>query len=217
MHHFRIPAYAVSQTLQRLESKEKRVNAMIIDASLQPGNRVSCCGGYPFPPQPSPPVPPQPVRTEPDTLQLSPTTAQTGIANGAAIPLTGVVRQTGNGLRYDPATRAVMVEEAGVYTFVWQVLVQNTGAEAPVIQLQSLSGQRVLGTSGAPAEVAAAGVLLTGSAVAALPEGSAWVLVNASGAPLNIPAVGTAPAVFAASMTVSENGSSQNRINGFLM
>ena len=177
---------------------------MMIDASYQPGGRQGCCGGAsgirPFPP-PMPPVFP----TEPDVLQLNLAAAQTGIANGAAIPLTGTVRQTGNGLRYDAATHAVTVSEAGVYTFIWNVLVQTETGDAPVLRLQSLDGQVVLGISGLPAETAAQGAMLSGSAVAYLPAGTAWVLVNATGAPLNIPAAGTAPAVFAASVTVAEN------------
>ena len=175
---------------------------MMIDASYQPGvNRPGCCG---FPPGVQP-FPPQP---EPDSLQIVLAAAQTGIANGAAIPLTGTVRQTGSGLSYDAATHAVSVSEAGVYTFIWQVLVRTAAADAPVIRLQSLDGATVLGTSAIPAAAAGEGALVTGSAVAALPAGSAWVLVNASGTALDIPAAGTAPAVFAASMTVAEVGSS---------
>jgi hypothetical protein len=75
-----------------------------------------------------------------------------------------------------------------------------------VIVLQSLDGQTVLGLSGVPAEAAGNGALLSGTAVAALPAGSAWVLVNASGAAIDIPVAGTAPAAFAASLTVTEVG-----------
>ena len=154
----------------------------------------------------TPPVRPA-VSAEPDTLQLNLAAAQTGIANGAAIPLTGTVRQTGNGLRYDAATHAIAVNEAGVYTFIWNVLVRTENGEAPVIQLQSLDGRTVLGVSGLPAETAENGAQLSGSAAAYLPAGTAWVLVNASGAALDIPSAGTAPAVFAASVTVTESGS----------
>ncbi len=190
----------------------------MIDASL---GRASCCGfpggmppcppfppqpfpPQPFPPQPAPPIPlPQP---EPDAIQLRLAAAQTALANGAVIPFSSVVRQLGNGLRFDPGTGAVSVLEPGVYAFNWQMLVQMPDGDtaAPVIALQSLDGQTVLGYSGVPAAAAVNGVLLSGSAVAALPAGTAWVLVNASGVPIDIPAAGTAPAVFAGSMSVAE-------------
>ena len=177
---------------------------MLIDASL---GRASCCGfppamGQPFPPRPNPPVP----SAEPDAIQIRLATAQTGIANGAAIPLSGIVRQFGNGLTYDTANRAVTVNEAGVYRFDWHVLVQTPNGTAAVIVLQSIDGQTVLGVSGVPAEQADDGALLSGTAVAALPAGSAWVLVNASGEAIDIPVAGTAPAAFATSLTVTEAG-----------
>lgn len=176
----------------------------MIDASL---GRASCCGfppgiTQPFPPRPNPSLP----RTEPDAIQIQLSTAQTALANGASIPLSGVARQIGNGLSYDPANRAVAVSEAGVYRFDWHVLAAAEDDTAPVIVLQSLDGQTVLGTSGVPAESAENGALLSGTAVAALPAGSAWVLVNASGAAIDIPVAGTAPAAFAASLTVTEVG-----------
>ena len=176
----------------------------MIDASL---GRASCCGfppgiTQPFPPRPNPSLP----RTEPDAIQIRLSTAQTALANGAAIPLSGVVRQIGNGLSYDPANRAVSVSEAGVYRFDWHVLAETADDTAPVIVLQSLDGQTVLGLSGIPADAAGNGALLSGTAVAALPAGSAWVLVNASGAAIDIPVAGTAPAAFAASLTVTEVG-----------
>ena len=176
----------------------------MIDASL---GRASCCGfppgsTQPFPPRPNLPLP----QTEPDAIQIRLSTAQDALANGAAIPLSGVVRQIGGGLSYDPANRAVSVSEAGVYRFDWHVLAEPENGAAPVIVLQSLDGQTVLGSSGVPAEAAENGALLSGTAVAALPAGSAWVLVNASGAPIGIPVAGTAPAAFAASLTVTEVG-----------
>ena len=178
----------------------------MIDASL---GRASCCGfppamGQPFPPRPNPPVPVP--SAEPDAIQIRLATAQTGIANGAAIPLNGIVRQYGNGLTYDTANHAVTVNEAGVYRFDWHVLVQTPNGTAAVIVLQSIDGQTVLGISGVPAEQSDDGALLSGTAVAALPAGSAWVLVNASGEAVDIPAAGTAPAAFAASLTVTETG-----------
>lgn len=176
----------------------------MIDASL---GRASCCGFPPGIPQPFPPRPnPSLPRTEPDAIQIRLSTAQTALANGAAIPLSGVVRQIGNGLSYDPANRAVSVSEAGVYRFDWHVLAETADDTAPVIVLQSLVGQTVLGLSGVPAEAVGNGALLSGTAVAALPAGSAWVLVNASGAAIDIPVAGTAPAAFAASLTVTEVG-----------
>ena len=176
----------------------------MIDASL---GRASCCGfppgiTQPFPLRPNLPLP----QTEPDAIQIRLSTAQDALANGAAIPLSGVVRQIGGGLSYDPANRAVSVSEAGVYRFDWHVLAEPENGAAPVIVLQSLDGQTVLGSSGVPAEAAENGALLSGTAVAALPAGSAWVLVNASGAPIGIPVAGTAPAAFAASLTVTEVG-----------
>lgn len=183
----------------------------MIDASL---GRASCCGfppgmqPMPFPPRPNPPVPLP--RTEPDAIQIRLATAQTALANGAAIPLSGVVRQIGNGLTYDTANRAVSVNEAGVYQFAWHVLVQAAAA-APVIALQSLDGQTVLGYSGIPASAAESGAVVSGSAVADLPAGSAWVLVNASGETIDIPVAGTAPAAFAASLTVTQVGSDSRR------
>ena len=172
----------------------------MIDASL---GRAGCCGSLPpFPPRPIPPAMP----AEPDAIQIRLATAQTGLANGAAVPLSGVVRQIGNGLSYDTANRAVTVNEAGVYQFVWFVLARPAAAADPVIALQSLEGQTVLGYSGVPAAAAENGALLSGSAVAALPAGSAWVLVNASGEAIDIPVAGTAPASFAASLTVTQIG-----------
>lgn len=184
---------------------------MIIDASL---GRSGCCG-YPSctPQPPSPPscqpaAPPCPL-TEPDAVQVVLAAAQTGVASGAAIPLAGAVRQIGNGLSFDSTNHAVIVNEPGVYTFNWQVLVQigGDGTDA-VITLESLDGQTILGRSGVPAAVTGDGALITGSAVAALPAGTAWILVNSSAAALDIPVVGTAPNTFSAAMTVSEVGSS---------
>ncbi len=185
---------------------------MLIDASL---GRANCCAypPYPFPPQPTPsqpfpptPAPPVPVpASEPDTLSVQLATAQTALANGAAIPMTGSLRQTGNGLSYDAASRAVLVTEPGVYEFNWNVLVQSDGAAADAaIALQSLDGQTVLGMTGAPEVPETGGTLLTGTAVAFLPAGTAWALVNVSGAPINIPVAGSAPNVFAASLSVTE-------------
>ncbi|MBQ8920614.1 MAG: hypothetical protein IJ060_00430 [Oscillospiraceae bacterium] len=185
---------------------------MMIDASF---GRANCCGypPYPFPPQPTPPqpFPPTPAPpvpfppAEPDTLSVQLATAQTALANGAAIPMTGLLRQTGNGLSYDAASRAVLVTEPGVYEFNWNVLVQSDGAAADaVIALQSLDGQTVLGVSGAAEVPTTGGTQISGNAVAFLPAGTAWALVNVSGAAVNIPVAGTAPNVFAASMTVTE-------------
>ena len=172
----------------------------MIDASL---GRAGCCGSLPpFPPRPLPPAGP----SEPDAIQIRLATAQTGLANGAAVPLSGIVRQIGSGLSYDTANRAVTVNEAGVYQFCWAVLARPAAAADPVIALQSLEGQTVLGYSGLPAAAAENGALLSGSAVAALPAGSAWVLVNASGEAIDIPVAGTAPAAFAASLTVTQIG-----------
>lgn len=176
---------------------------MIIDASL---GRATCCGfpgGMPAPvSQPLPPVPLPP--TGPDAIQIQLATAQTALANGAAIPLSGVTRLIGNGLRFDAANHAVSVTETGAYAFDWHVLVQTANGADPVIALQSLDGQTVLGYSGTLAEAAASGVVIGGTAVAVLPAGTAWVLVNASGATIDIPVAGTAPASFAAVLTVTE-------------
>lgn len=176
---------------------------MIIDASL---GRAACCGfpgglPQPFPP-PAPPVPLPPA--EPDAIQVQLATAQTALANGAAIPLSGTARLIGNGLRFDAANHAVAVSEPGVYAFQWYVLVQSAGAADPVIALQSLDGQTVLGYSGTLAAAAENGAVISGSAVAALPAGTSWVLVNASGNTLDLPVAGTAPASFAAVLTVTE-------------
>lgn len=183
---------------------------MIIDASL---GRANCCGypcgmqqqcpSQPFPPQPpQPPTPPQPVM--PDTMQLSLTTAQTGVASGAAIPLSTLVRQTGTDLSFNAATHAFTVNNTGVYAIDWTVLVTATGTEDPVIALQSLDGQPVLGYTGTLNDAATNGALLTGHTVATLQAGSSWVLVNATSDPINISLAGTAPAAFAASMTIAE-------------
>ena len=183
---------------------------MIIDASL---GRANCCGypcGMPQPPVPPfpPPVPQPPV---PDTIQIQLANAQTGIAGGAVIPLNTVLRQTGNGLSFNPATGAFTVADAGVYAIDWTVLVQPAGEGAAadplpalVIALQSLDGRTVLGYAGIPSAAAADGAQLTGRAVAALPAGSSWVLVNASGETIDVPLAGTAPAAFAAQLTVAE-------------
>lgn len=188
---------------------------MIIDASL---GRASCCGypcgmqqqcpTQPFPPQPFPPQPPQPQPTPqpamPNTLQLQLATAQTALASGAAIPFSTIARQTGNGLSYNTANSAFTVNETGVYDIDWTVLVTATGSEDPVIALQSLDGQTVLGYTGTVNGAATDGAQLTGHAVALLPAGSSWVLVNATGAAIDVSLAGTAPAAFAASMTVTE-------------
>lgn len=198
---------------------------MIIDASL---DRANCCGypcgmpqpfpPQPFPPQPAPPVPPVPPvpqQSAVDSLQVQLATAQTGIASGAAIPLSTVLRQTGNGLSFSAATHAFTVADAGVYAIDWSVLVQTAaGGADPVIALQSLDGQTVLGYSGTLTADAEAGALLTGRTVAALPAGSSWVLVNASADALDVPLAGTAPAAFAASLTVAELPAAQRRFPG---
>ncbi|MBP0988349.1 MAG: hypothetical protein J6S92_08720, partial [Oscillospiraceae bacterium] len=77
--------------------------------------------------------------------------------------------------------------------------------------LQSLDGQTVLGLSGTLAAAAENGTVISGSAVAALPAGTSWVLVNASGGALDIPVAGTAPASFAAVLTVTEVSGSRRR------
>ena len=176
---------------------------MIIDASL---GRASCCGFPNGMPQPvPPPAPPVPLpRTEPDAIQVQLATAQTGIANGAAIPLSSTTRLIGNGLSFDAANHAVAVSEPGVYAFDWHVLVQSAGTDDPVIALQSLDGQTVLGYSGTLAAAAENGTVISGAAVAALPAGTSWVLVNASRNAIDIPVAGTAPAFFAAVLTVTE-------------
>lgn len=189
---------------------------MIIDASL---GRSGCCG-YPSctPQQPSPP-PCQPAAppcqlTEPDAVQVVLAAAQTDVASGAAIPLAGAVRQIGNGLSFDSTNHAVIVNEPGVYTFNWQVLASITGGTDAVITLESLDGQTILGRSGVPGALTTDGALITGSAVAALPAGTAWVLINSSADALNIPVVGTAPNTFSAAMTVAEVGSSNQAQQG---
>lgn len=179
---------------------------MIIDASL---GRAACCG---FPgglPQHVPPVPLP--SSEPDAIQVQLATAQTALANGAAIPLSGTARQIGDGLRFDAANHAVAVSTPGVYAFQWHVLVQTAGTADPVIALQSLDGQTVLGYSGTTAASAGNGIAVSGSAVAALPAGTSWVLVNASGDAIDIPVAGTAPASFAAVLTVAEITGRQRR------
>ena len=188
---------------------------MMIDASL---GRAGCggfppCGqgaaGMPFPgfpggrPEPAPmpcQTPPQPAA---DALSIQLSTTQTGIAAGAVLPLGASVRQIGCALRYDTANHAVTVTEPGVYVFKWQVLVQSADAAADVvISLQSLDGTAVLASSGAVAVPAEGGVLVAGSAVAQLRPGTSWALVNNSGAAINLPAAGTAPAAFVGSETV---------------
>lgn len=183
---------------------------MIIDASL---GRANCCG-YPcgmqpqfpsqpqFPqPQPQPPMPPQPAM--PNTLQLQLATAQSALANGAAIPFSTVTRQTGNGLSFNSATNAFTVNQTGVYDIDWTVLVTATTGN-PVIALQSTDGQTVLGYTGTLNADATDGTQLTGHTVALLPAGSSWVLVNATGEAIDVSLAGTAPAAFAASMTVAQ-------------
>jgi len=166
---------------------------MLIDASLG----TACCGGS------MAPRPPQPERRQPDALSVQMNIAQTAIANGAVLPLAGSVRQFGNGLAYDAANHAVIVKEAGVYFFSWDVLTQTAGEEGDVvIALQSLDGAVLLATSGAADVTAEGSTQVSGSAVAMLPAGSAWALVNASGDALSIPVAGTAPAAFAASLNV---------------
>ncbi|HBI86205.1 MAG TPA: hypothetical protein DDX71_08005 [Ruminococcus sp.] len=181
---------------------------MMIDASL---GRGGCCGypacpqnPAPFPPQPTPPLP----VTEPDALNIRVSTALTAVADGAVLPLNGTVRTIGNGLAYDTANHAFTVNEAGVYLIAWQVLVQSAAGDAAdaVIALQSLDGQTVLAVSGASGVPAAGAALVSGTTVAQLPAGTSWVLVNLSGAAVNIPAAGTAPAAFSAALTVTEIG-----------
>lgn len=191
---------------------------MIIDASL---GRAGCCG---FPscsrPQPFPPVPgPGPMPgpnppfgpDEPSALSIQLTTAQTGIAPGAVLPLGASVRQFGDDLRYDAANHAVVVNRPGIYAFTWQVLVQSAEAVGDVVvSLQSLEGTAVLGSSGALAVPTEDGVLISGAAVGRLRPGSAWALVNNSGAAISLPAAGTVPAAFVGAMTVTALDSAQD-------
>ena len=183
----------------------------MIDASL---GRASCtaypaCSTcQPQTVQPMNPLPPAPLPQErAAALNVQMNTAQTAIANGAVIPLTGSIRQSGNGICYDAANHAVVIGAPGIYAFDWQVLVQS--AEEPsdaVIALQSLDGTAVLGISGAIAVPTDSGTLISGSAVAQLRPGTEYALVNASGTGINIPVAGTAPASFAASLIVTEVG-----------
>ena len=181
----------------------------MIDASL---GRAGCCGFPACPPQPpvpSPDVPPFPPAgvNGPSALNIQLATAQTGIANGAVIPMGAAVRQYGDSLSYDAANHAVIVNRAGVYAFTWQLLVSAAAGEQAVtdavISLQSLDGAAVLAQSGAPVG-AAAPVLITGSAVARLLPGTSWALVNNSGGAISLDIAGAAPAAFAASQTVTE-------------
>lgn len=192
------PAYTVTQGTANPPCAviyRKEVNDMLIDASL---GTACCC----------PPVPVTPAQpTEPDALFVQMSTAQTAVANGAVLPLAGNIRQIGNGLSYDAANHAVTVNEAGVYAFDWHVLVQSAADAADaVIALQSLDGSTVLATSGAASVPADGAALVSGHTVAALQAGTAWALVNVSGAAINLPVAGTAPAVFAAALTVAQIG-----------
>lgn len=164
---------------------------MLIDASL---GRACCCGKVPAGCTPSP------VQTA-DALNVRMNTAQSAIANGSVLPIAGSTRLIGTALSYDAANHAVVVNEAGVYAFNWQVLAQSVGEAGPVvISLQSLDGATVLATSGALAVPTDSGTVIPGSTVAQLPAGSSWVLVNSSGVPISIAVAGTAPAAFAASL-----------------
>ena len=85
------------------------------------------------------------------------------------------------------------------------MLTQSVDAAADVVlALQSLDGTTVLATSGAIEVPTEGGTLVSGTAVAFLPAGTTWALVNASGAAISIPVAGTAPASFAASLVVAE-------------
>ena len=180
----------------------------MIDASL---GRAGCCGfpaGQPQMPAPGLPLPPFPPAgaEEPSALNIQLATAQTGIANGAVIPMGAAVRQYGDGLSYDAANHAVIVNRPGVYAFTWQLRVSAAGGGQPVtdavISLQSLDGSAVLAQSGAPVGEGES-VLITGSAAARLRPGTAWALVNNSGGAVSLAVAGSAPAAFAASETVA--------------
>lgn len=167
---------------------------MLIDASL--GRACCCCGKLPAE------CTPTPAETA-DALNVRMNTAQSGIANGSVLPIAGSSRVIGTAISYDAANHAVVINEAGVYAFNWQVLVQSVDAAGPVvISLQSLDGTTVLATSGALAVPTDGGTEVSGSTVAQLPAGSSWVLVNNSGVPISIAVAGTAPAAFAASLNV---------------
>lgn len=182
---------------------------MIIDASLGRNNSCGCgcdcgCGTYPTCPT---------IRPDcgtggsnaPDAFTVQLATAVTALPDGATLPLSGTVRISGNGLSYDSANCAVVINEAGVYHFSWDVLTQSTSEELPiVIALQSLDGATVLAYSGTAAADAAGSTLVSGETTAALAAGTAWVLVNRSGAAINLPAAGTPPTAFTAQLTVTE-------------
>ena len=173
---------------------------MLIDASLG----TASCGGAVMPEQ-TPASQRFRPPAEPDDLTIQMNVTQTAIASGAALPLAGSVRQIGDGLSYDAANHAVVVNETGVYFFNWNVLVQAAEETTDVvIALQSLDGTVLLATSGAPAVTADDAVLISGSAIARLRAGTAWALVNVSGAAISVPVAGTAPAAFAASLNVAE-------------
>ena len=175
---------------------------MLIDAS---SGTACCCTPVP-PAQPTPP-------TEPDALFVQMSTAQTGIATGAALPLAGSVRVFGDGLSYDAANHAVVVTETGVYEVQWHVLTQSAAAAADVVlAFQSLDGTASVGTSGALAVPAEGGTLVSGHTIALLRAGTAWALVNVSGGAINIPAAGTAPAAFAAALSVTEVGGAESAL-----
>ena len=71
-----------------------------------------------------------------------------------------------------------------------------------VYTFQSRSGLKQDGLAGKKTLAALESAVISGSTAAFLPAGTAWSLVNVSGAPLNIPAAGRAPAAFAAALTV---------------
>ena len=183
---------------------------MIIDASLgrPSGSDYTPCSSCPpqnIQPMTPPPAPQMQERAAALSVQMN--TAQTAIANGAVIPLTGSIRQSGSGLCYDAANHAVVIGAPGVYAFDWQVLVQSADTEGDVvIALQALDGSPVIAYSGAIAVPAEGGTLISGSAAALLRPGTEYALVNVSGAAINIPVAGTAPASFAASLNVTEVG-----------
>ena len=181
------------------ESAEKWVNIMMIDASL---GRAGCGCPQNLPvPQPVPPFVPD---AGVSALNIQLATAQASVAPGAVLPIGASVRQYGDALSYDAANHAVAVNAPGLYAFDWQVLTQSAGEETDaVISLQSLDGTAVLASSGALAVPTEGGTLISGSAVARLQPGTSWALVNNSGAAIALPAAGTAPAAFTASMTVT--------------
>ena len=129
------------------------------------------------------------------------TTGTSSISQGEAIPF-GATATSGD-VSYNSTTRAFVLNSAGTYLFIWNVLVNvDSGSADVVLTLTNATGGSIA-HSGATAQANANNPLISGAAVVAAIEGEEVTLRNTSGRSIVLEVVsGSTTDGFGAGMTV---------------